>query len=72
MSKKREYRVLLGVRVVKEVRVMAHSAKAAREGVLYGNIPPEDELGGLWGSEGIGEQYVVDVVRVDEDWHMDR
>lgn len=69
--KKREYDVLLGVTMSKIVTVRAHSMAEAR-GVIYNNIPEEDQLGGAMFTEGVGAEFVIDVVRAGEPWHYDR
>lgn len=68
---KREYDVLLGVRMSKIVTVRAHSMEEAR-GVVYGRIPVEDQLGGEAFSEVTGEEFVIDVVRAGDQWHFER
>lgn len=64
---KREYRVLLGATIAKEVRVMAYSAKDARG--LLTNAPDVDQLGAIPFSEAITGERIIDVVRVDREWH---
>ena len=70
-SEKREYRVLLGTTITKEVRVMAHNAKEAAT-VIYGALPEGDELGGVFGTESVGHEFVVEVVRVGQEFRADR
>ena len=72
MSKKREYRVMLSATFTKEVRVMATSAKEVRQKLVYALIDDGDELSGVFMSEKVGQESVVDVVRVGEEWHIDR
>lgn len=69
--KKREYDVLLGVKMSKIVTVRAHSMAEAR-GVIYGQIAEEDQLGGELFTESVGEEFVIDVVRAGEPWHFER
>jgi hypothetical protein len=67
---KREYRVLLAATFSKEVRVMATSAKKAAR-IVYDD-PEVDQLGGIFFTEEVGRERVLDVVRASEEWHHER
>lgn len=56
--------------MTKTVRVRAHSMKEAR-GIIYGHIPDEDQQG-IALTEHVGAEFVVDVVRAGEEWHIYR
>lgn len=68
--KKRTYDVLLGVTESKIVQVRAYSAKHARR-VIF-NDEEVEQLGGIWGTVSVGQEFVIDVVREGEAWHSER